>query len=253
MKNSSLHQERYFNLSENYFWLSAHYDVCEWMLKSYLEKMQSKYFTPPMKLLDAGCGPGNFILRLKDHGIVCGTDFSEDALHFCASKHQFPVFRSDLEQLPVLDHTIDCVVAIEVLEHVKGDNQALLEFYRILKPGGIGLISVPAFMSLWGDHDEIYDHFRRYGKQELIQLVTKAGFKIQQCQYLKCLFFPFLFALRKAKQLFRGNGPGRDDFYSVGRFVNRFLRWVILAEAKSGVSAAMPFGTSLLCVFKKPL
>ena len=251
MRDDAEKQSLYHGLGEDYFWLAAHYDVAQTTVTPYLEKLGHANAGTPLKILDAGCGPGHFLGRLKNLGIIYGTDFSKDALVLGAQKHQVPNFVSNLEFIPMRDNSLDCVAALEVIEHVENDVMVLREFYRILKPGGIGLISVPAFMSLWGDHDEWNGHFRRYERRELLDKIQEAGFHVADCQYFKCLFFLPLYLVRRVKKLFSFT-MRQGDFYQVNPYLNRFLRWLINQEVKWGLNTKLPFGVTLLCVVQKP-
>ena len=250
MKNSFEKQLQFYELGEDYFWLSAHYDIAISALNKYLQRFPIK--KNDTKILDAGCGPGHFLSRLKEHGNIYGTDYSKDALAFCLQKHSIPVFVSDLERIPIRSDYFDCIVSLETIEHVQQDVSVLREYHRILKPGGVCLISVPAFMSLWGSHDEWNKHFRRYERAELKQKIEDTGFSIKECHYIKGLFFLPLWVVRKLKKIFKTSAVKQeDDFYHVNQLVNNFLRWVIFYEYKLGLSAVLPFGVSHLCIFRK--
>ena len=58
----------------------------------------------------------------------------------------------------------DCVVAFDVLEHLKDDESAMREAFRVLGPGGSAPRAVPADMALWSAHDEAVGHVRRYDR-----------------------------------------------------------------------------------------
>lgn len=252
MRDEPKKQLFYYELGENYFWLSGHYDASEWLLDRFLVKSKNKPSSSELKVLDAGCGPGNFISRMKHHYKVFGIDFSVDALQFCLEKHATPTFVSNLEELSVQNNSLDTIVSLEVLEHLDHDLKAMEEFFQALKPGGVMLISVPAFKFLWGAHDEWFGHRRRYTKEELCQKLKKAGFQISYCSYFKCLFFLPMFLMRKIKQILGMYDTVKTDYISIPDWLNQLLRWEILLEVKTGISRWLPFGTHLLCVALKP-
>ena len=251
MRDDPEKQAFYYRLGEEYFWLSGHYDSAWFVLKPYLENRARKD-SGKLRILDAGCGPGNFISKIKSSGVVFGIDYSKEALKFCLTKHQIPTFISNLERLAVRDESFDCVASLEVLEHVTHDEAALREFFRILKPGGLGIISVPAFQMLWGPHDEWFGHLRRYTKKELAGKLDAAGFSVIRCHYFKCFFFLPMLVLRKIKNWFGLYEDVKTDYISIPNWLNRFFRWLMVHEVKWKIADQLPFGTHLLCLFRKP-
>jgi len=252
MRESLEKQKRYYDLGEDYYWLAAHYDVSINVAQPYLQEVRNGNGSEKIRILDVGCGPGNFLSRLKGYGKLYGSDFSLDALGFCAAKHEIPTFSSDLSRMSMASETLDVLVALETIEHIERDDLVFKEIYRILKPGGIAVISVPAFMVLWGDHDEIFGHFRRYNKRRLVSQIQACGFVVRKCHYLKCLFFLPLLILRQVKKRLSKKATKHDDFYAVQGWLNRLLKWIIISEEKLGLSSFLPFGPTLICVFQKP-
>ena len=246
MKDSYEKQERYYQLGETYFWLASHYDTVMALSKKYLDRQ--KEVRGQLNILDAGCSPGNLVSRLLSFGEVIGADASVHALEFCKSQHAIPVKQIDGKELPFEDESFDFVFALEVVEHIEDDLYALQEIYRILKPNGYFILTVPAFMFLWGYHDELYEHYRRYNKSNLSQLARKANFKISKIRYFKILFFFPLLFLRLFK---RTANKKQDDFYMVSKPVNSFFRTLINCEIPIVDLLPLPFGSSLVAVLKK--
>jgi SAM-dependent methyltransferase len=96
---------------------------------------------------------------------------------------------SDMSRLP--DESVDCLIACDVLEHVPDDGKALSEIYRILRPGGSCLLTVPQRDGALHTESDISplspeererrfgqrDHYRIYGS-DFVQLLEKAGFRV---------------------------------------------------------------------------
>ena len=82
-------------------------------------------------------------------------------------------------QLPFRDGAFDAVFALELLEHVDEDERLLSEIVRVLRPGGIALISVPLHMSLWSAIDDACAHVRRYEPEELLEKIRGSGLSPQ--------------------------------------------------------------------------
>jgi len=122
-----------------------------------------------------------------------------------------------------------------------------------LKPGGLLLVSVPAFMALWRSHDELYGHHRRYSRAGLQRIMARAGFEVERCEFIKCLyFFPLLLRARLDRAR-RGDAPGGDDFFRVPPWLGELLRRQIVWEHRLRLNRLLPFGVSLLCLAVRPV
>jgi SAM-dependent methyltransferase len=76
--------------------------------------------------------------------------------------------RGDLENIPLRDASVDCILCMVVLEHTRNPRQVLLEFSRVLKQRGILVMAVPF---LWEEHQIPHDYFRftRYGVRSMFE------------------------------------------------------------------------------------
>jgi len=242
-------QARFFELGESYFWLSGQNTLVEDTLAPYLEERRATFGM--LRILDLGCGPGNTLRRLMRWGTVVGSDFSLDALAFAQTKGVSRVLSCDSTALPFAAESFDCVVALDMLEHVEDDEGSMREIRRVLRPGGVFLFTVPAFMALWRHHDVMYGHFRRYSKRDFRARVERAGLVVGECRFFKCAFYLPLWVLAKAERLLKSVVPPRDNFYSVPRWLNRLMEAEIVWEDRLGVTRLMPFGVSLICVGRR--
>jgi len=105
----------------------------------------------PNVVLDMGCGPGYFAYLLKQNNpeiTIHGFDISKSALD--RAKYVDKKFELDIDKqdVPQQDDYYDVIVCTEFLEHIYDVKHALSEMYRLLKKGGIGVISVPNY-SFW--------------------------------------------------------------------------------------------------------
>ncbi len=245
MKDSQALQQRYYEHGESYFWLAAHYDVVMADARPLLQRAQAY---GPLKILDAGCGPGNLISRLESWGEIVAVDASAEALEFCTKHHAIEVHQAPIEKMPFGDDTFDFAFAIEVIEHIEDDLKAISELHRVLKPGGCLIATVPAFMCLWGHHDEQYGHYRRYTKRLFCDVARQAGLRVERSRYIKSIWFLPLFIMRRLKKAVSNQV---DDFHGVNPFVNTLFHRIITTEAWLFSRVKLPFGASLCTILRK--
>ncbi len=242
------HQQRYYELGKTYWWLAGKYRVLGDVVARAFKPVR-----PNPRILDVGCGPGNLLDHLAAHGRTYGTDFSVDALRFCAGRGFGRLFRADFHSLPVRTDGFDLVTCIDVLEHLEDDRRAIAELQRILRPGGTLVVSVPAFQFLWGDHDTLYGHHRRYTTGEVRERLEAVGFELSKLTYFEPLFVAPLWLYRNLKKLFvrEGGIAQRDDFIRLFPPLNTLLTHAIAAERFPLRYLNIPFGVTILAVAVK--
>ena len=129
-----------------------------------------------VKLLwEVGAGNGNAAIPLRKNGIdvVCVEPLRSGALTLV--KNGFLTFQSTLETLELPDNSIEAIGAFDVLEHLEYPEILLREIFRILKPGGYFICSVPAYQWLFSNFDISIGHYRRYSRRKLEHLVATSG------------------------------------------------------------------------------
>jgi SAM-dependent methyltransferase len=139
---------------------------------------------PGPELLNAGAGAGTLTLKLVDAGLrVTSVDASADlcdwvrsALRARGADGANPVLRGDLQKLALPDAAFDAAVCAEVLEHLDDDAAALAELARVLRPGGLLLVTVPANPYRYDWTDRWAGHRRRYDAATLEERMREAGF-----------------------------------------------------------------------------
>jgi SAM-dependent methyltransferase len=242
-------QARYHEVGNSYWWLSGKYEIIMDCIARVLPRGND------LSVLDAGCGPGNMLDRLSSRGTVTGSDLSPPALAFCRSRGYKRVTLSRLDTLALKRQQFDLVTAIDVLEHIPDDAAGLREIHRVLRPGGTVVITVPAFQVLWGDHDDIYGHYRRYRVSQVAALMAGCGFEVVKLSYFQPLYFLPLLAFRRWKKLTRRGGDRpieqRDDFVAIPPWLNSFLTRLMVAEKYVLRHFTFPFGVTLVCVGRK--
>jgi SAM-dependent methyltransferase len=206
--------------------------------------------TPSTRLLDAGCGTGSNLIHLKVRGRTVGVDLSEEAVGFCRSR-ETTVTRASLLSLPFADACFDEVTSFDVLYHrwVTDDRAAIRELARVLRPGGLLLLRVPALKALWGAHDEAVHSRHRYTRAEVVGLLADAGLEIERATYANSFLLPLL-AIRRT--LDRVTSREGSDVESLPAPVDRFFRGLLLLEARLVRRISLPLGASVFVLARKP-
>jgi SAM-dependent methyltransferase len=160
-----------------------------------------------------------------------------------------------LPQLPVPDDAFDVVCALDVIEHIDDDRAAARELWRICKPGGLLVVTVPAYEWLWGEHDDINDHKRRYTRRQLQSCLAEPRAEFLKLSYMNTVLAPPVMLFRGLKNLGRNNrhqqAAPRSDVFDFPPLLNKSLEKLFSAEAAWLKHGRLPFGISLICVARK--
>lgn len=115
-------------------------------------------------LLDIGCGSGaNSEIFYAGYNAI-GLDISYEALNYYRDKKYKYLICANGNGLPIVDSCIDVVLVLDALEHLD-DDKALSDIHRICKPGGLIILTVPAYSFLWTSRDLRLGHKRRYSNR----------------------------------------------------------------------------------------
>lgn len=134
---------------------------------------------------------------------------------------------------------------MDVIYHQWADDRAALaEMARVLKPGGLLLINVPAFEHLSGAHDRAVLGARRYTKPKLAGLMEAAGLETVHQTYWNTWLLPAMFGRRMLADLERG-AEGGTDLALPPDWLNRLIGRITAAEAMLGLRLSLPLGGSL--------
>jgi SAM-dependent methyltransferase len=201
------------------------------------------------RILDVGCGTGTMVRELRRYGRAQGIDADEAAVHFSRKRGIEEVEHVPEGPLPFEDASFALVTALDVIEHVEDDRGLIRELSRILAPGGMLLVTVPAFKFLWGPQDEISHHKRRYTAPEVKELLRSARFEVARLSYFNTLLFPAIAVVR----LLRPSRPVAEDLRSDFELtkpgmLNATLARVFAAEAPLVARMDLPVGVSILAL-----
>lgn len=236
-----LHKQ-YQKVQEDHWWFKVR--------DSILKDITQKYFKPNSLILDFGCNYGHTTRLLRSLGYdAYGVDISEEAIKYGRSLGIENIFLESEKSFS--ENYFNAVVSLDVLEHIEDDQKAFDHIASIIKPGGIIVIMVPAFMFLWGAHDEISHHFRRYTLGELVGLSKRVGdFEIIKKSYFNTFLFIPIALIRLFSNLF--NFKSRDSDLEINNvFLNKLFFYIFDFERKLLKYLIFPFGVSVLLVLKK--
>lgn len=236
-----------FEAEDKSWWFVARKKIILLLLEKFLGKKTGN------AMLDYGCGTGGTSKALQQFGDVTCVDSSDIALKFCKKRGLRRLCKADIEKtqrLPFKSGTFDAVTILDTLEHIKNDAKALRELNRILKKDGLIVITVPAYMLLWGIHDELLGHKRRYSRAELVSKLEHAGFKVLKLSYAYSLLVAPLFALRQFEKLRRKRKLSLTLETPVEP-LNKFLNFIMSIEAFLIKYINIPLGASIICIAKK--
>ncbi|MBU4380848.1 class I SAM-dependent methyltransferase [Candidatus Parcubacteria bacterium] len=244
---NKLYESKYHRLETNYWLFIARRDAVINLIKKVdIGKTD--------KILDIGCSGGPLINLLKENGFmnIYGIDISVDAINLCKKRGINNVTVMDGTKTLYKDGEFDTIIASDILEHLKDEDSALSEWYRLLKPNGKLILSVPALNSLWSGHDEINGHYRRYNKSSLIKRLEKAQFKLHKISYWNfTLFFP-IYVLSMFQHLLPKNKSAlKDRLYELCPLINGTLVALLKTENFFLKYINYPVGISIFTVWRK--
>jgi SAM-dependent methyltransferase len=184
-------------------------------------------------VLNAGAGQRDF-----SH-LVEGELINQDIAWAHESRTHIHIY-SPLERIPVSDCHFDTVVCIAVLEHVAEPDAAVREMFRVLKPGGYVVASVPF---LQPEH-KVPTDYQRYTRDGLERLFVTKGFEIDRIYPLFTIFHTLHWIAYEAIE-------------EIGGRLKKILRYVILPPlalaARKSTRSSDKLASAFQCIARKPL
>ncbi len=233
------YSEEYADLYRRHWWWRSREEIL-------VQVIQSFELEPPLEILDVGCGDGLFFPSLGRFGDVRGIEIDRSLL-----TDDNP-FRDRICTMPLGNAAyahcqFDLITALDVIEHIEDDRNAVAHMFDMLRPGGVLLATMPAFMQLWDHHDETNRHHRRYTKQTVVELLQPHCEAVDVRYLFHAIFLP--------KLLLKIVNLGRRKKFSQHKIphaaVNRFMLALCVGEYRLLRRLHVPFGTSVLAVARK--
>jgi SAM-dependent methyltransferase len=234
------------DLDDRHWWFAGRRRI----VRAQLDRIELPF---PAHVLDVGCGSGRNLVDLARLGPVAGVELSEQAAAVATARGVADVRIGPVESLPWTDETFDLVTCLDVLEHTPDDRLTLRELRRVTRSGGVLLLTVPAYPSLWSAHDVVSGHHRRYRARTLTTALTETGWSLARMTAFNTLLLAPAALVRIAQR--RRSGPPRgrrSELELTPGWLNGVLEQPLRAEAallRRGVR--LPIGLSLLAVAYK--
>ena len=204
-------------------------------------------------ILEVGCSSGFLLQELLTDwpaGLVIGSDFIAEPLERLAERAPtLPLMRFDMVNCPLPSNSVDAVVLLNVLEHIDDDAGAVGQVARVLKPGGVAVVEVPAGPGLFDVYDKSLHHYRRYRLRDLCAMLERAGLRVASGSHLGFLLYPaFAFVKRRNRRLL--DQPDDVQRAVVERSIRQsgrgpLLRWATSHRIRRRPLVELPCGNSL--------
>lgn len=212
-------------------------------------------------ILEAGCSSGFLLRELRadwPQSLIIGSDYILGPLAALGRQlPTLPLLRFDLVKCPLPSASVDGIVLLNVLEHIEDDAGAMAQVARVLKPGGVAVVEVPAGPGLYDIYDRYLRHFRRYRLRDVTALVERAGLTAVERTHLGFFVYP-PFAAVKLRNRRWLEAPQEVQRQTVEQAIKTsrqgpFLRWAMSAEERIGRWVNYPCGIRCVVVAVKPL
>ncbi len=207
---------------------------------------------PDREILDAGCGSGRNMADLVRYGTVTGLEIADASVHWARNRGIGEVVQGSITEAPFPDERFDFAVCLDVLEHIDEELHALRELRRVMRPDGTLLVTVPAYQSLWSEHDVINHHKRRYTRRSLSAVATDAGWTTVWTTYFNGCLLPAAAMHRRLSHLRHSVDEPVSDLELTPVRLNGLLEMPLRVEARViGRGWRIPAGLSLMTVLRK--
>ena len=232
-----------------HWWFSGRNQILDKLFSKYLPRHRSQ------SILDVGSGSGDASRFLDRYGSVVSVERAREAFDALQKTNGCLRVRGDALHLPFQDESFSVITALDVIEHLEEDADAVSEFWRACQKRGYLCVTVPAFMFLWGKQDVVSVHKRRYTLRRLKTLLEQGGFSVVKISYFNFFLFPPIAVIRMLNRPFLRFAKGetlRSDFTMTSPgLLNNFLAKLFGLESFWLQRGRFPFGVSIVCLAKK--
>jgi len=225
-----------------------------WWYRALHRRVLDAVGQPHGPLLDAGCGTGGFLARLRERwpdAVAEGLEYNPEAAARAQAKSGFPVATGSVLAMPFVDASFATLTSMDVLCHAAVEPAAALaEMHRVLAPGGKLVLNLPAFMWLHSAHDIRVHNARRFTAGQVRALLGAAGFTAVKTRYWNALLLPLMILQRK---IMASAPEDRSDVAAFPPWQNATLLAVTELERHCArLGFPFPAGGSVLAVATRP-
>jgi len=207
---------------------------------------------PGTEILDAGCGSGRNMVDLARYGTVTGLEIADASVMWARNRGIGEIVQGSITEAPFPDDRFDFAVCLDVIEHIDDELGALRELRRIIRPGGMLLVTVPAYESLWSEHDVINHHKRRYTRASLSEAAARTGWATEWTTYFNGCLLPAAAMHRRLSRLRQSVDEPVSDLELTPVHLNTLLEAPLRLEARViGRGWRIPAGLSLMATLRK--
>ena len=232
-------------LEDAHFWFRARDRLFRWAIIQHHPEARS--------LLEIGSGTGHVLTYLSAHLAsvdLVGSELSPEGLLRARQRvnSRVSLVRADARRLP-FGEGFDVVGAFDVIEHIEEEDRVLEEVRRVLRPGGVLLVSVPQHQWLWSEADRSAHHVRRYSRLTLHSLLERSGFEVVRSTSFMSLLLPVMVVSRMRRRSLKDDALAE---LRIAGWLNTCFGWVMRAERAAierGIN--FPVGGSRLVVARR--
>ncbi|MFH1903645.1 MAG: class I SAM-dependent methyltransferase [Candidatus Omnitrophota bacterium] len=226
-----------------------------------LDGIRSKLVGENCCYLDMGCSSGHMLEEvLKNFPKVnaIGADYFSAGLLQCHQRlPDIPLFQVDLVNCGFPEKIFDAATCLNVLEHIKDDTTALKQLFRIIKPGGKLVVTVPMGRRLYDIYDQVHRHVRRYKIGEFKDKIESTGFDILKINYFGVFAYPGFYLVKQTNKWRYRRANDDEKKQVVFKQIHDTMRSVLMEKLCSveyflGKRIKYPFGIRGYVIAQKP-
>lgn len=212
-------------------------------------------------VLDVGCSSGYVLRKIREtfpNGSLIGSDYLLTPLVKLAEQMpDIAVLQFDLRNCPLENNCVDAITALNVLEHIDQDEKALAQIHRILRPGGVAHIEVPAGPHLYDIYDKHLMHHRRYRLGDLTAMTQRVGFRVLKATHLGFFVYPAFVLIKKRNQRQTWSDQFSNEAHRVKTHIRKsrsstLMRMLTGVESWLSPFTSFPVGIRCVLVLRKP-
>ncbi len=234
-------------IEDNLWWLLGRKSI----IRRFLHKANS--IRRISKIMDVGCGSGGVFDVLAEFGEVFGAEPSATLARRARARGiASTVFEEDASKLEIT-RLVNVITMFDVLEHIEDDMEFLKKLRYAASEDHLTLMSVPACQFLYGEHDKILHHQRRYSRQTLHQRFSESGYEVIKMSYFMFFLFPFALLERGSDKMLNFFGKKRTAVNVSGNinpYVGNVLTKILSLEAVLSDIVSFPIGLWLFALVR---